>query len=194
MSQAVTVPRYTLADYLAMEPDGDVRHEFINGEIFAMVGASLAHGVIVMNLGAAIRPHLRGTPCRVVANDRKVLVAVANRVYYPDLLVRCATDHDDAPDAYTETQPTLIIEVLSPSTAAIDRRQKRLDYQQLASLKDYVLVAQDERLVEVYSRHGETWTVTTYRGDESVVLPSIDVTLPLAIIYEDVSLDSDNSA
>ena len=91
--------------------------------------------------GAALHAHLRSTPCRVVANDRKVLISRAECVYYPDVMVSCHTDEASI-DAYTETQPRLIVEVLSPSTAGVDRKQKRLDYQKLDSLQDYVLIAQ----------------------------------------------------
>ena len=186
MTSAIHIPRYTLDEYLAMEPEGEVRHEYINGEIFAMVVSSLPHNIIVMNLGTAIRPHLRGTACRVVANDRKVLIAPAQRVYYPDLLVSCGKAEHSI-DVYTETQPVLIVEVLSKSTARIDRQQKRLDYQMLDSLQDYVLVAQTERLVEVYSRQAaEHWTQTVYRDDDRIELPSIELSLPMAVIYEDV--------
>ncbi len=187
MSHATRIRRYTLAEYLAMEPEGDVRHEFVDGEIFAMVGASRVHNALVMNLVTAIRPHLRGTPCRIAGQDMKVLITAANRSYYPDLVVSCG-DPGDEIDDYTETRPCLIIEVLSPSTATIDRREKRLAYQMLDSLRDYVLVAQTEPLVEVYCRQPAGWTRTSYGTDETVVLPSIDLRLPMAVIFEDVPL------
>jgi Uma2 family endonuclease len=187
MSHAIQIRRYTLAEYLAMEPEGDVRHEFVDGEIFAMVGASRVHNGLVMNLAAAIRPHLRGTPCRIASQDMKVLIAAANRSYYPDLVVSCSDPVDEIDD-YTETHPRLIIEVLSPSTATTDRREKRLAYQTLDSLQDYVLVAQTEPLVEVYSRQPDGWTQTCYGANETVALPSIDLQLRMAVIFEDVPL------
>ena len=189
MSHAIPIRRYTLAEYLAMEPEGDVRHEFVDGEIFAMVGASRVHNALVMNLVAAIRPHLRGTPCRIASHDMKVLIAAGNRAYYPDLVVSC-NDPVNELDDYTETHPRLIIEVLSPSTATVDRREKRLAYQTLDSLRDYVLVAQDKPLVEVYSRQPDGWTQTSYVANETVVLPSIDVELLMSVIFEDVPLAS----
>lgn len=187
MNTVTSVRRYTLEEYLAMEPEGEVRHEFINGELFALVGASLRHNLIVTNWVAALHSHLRGTPCQVVASDRKVLIAVADRVYYPDVMVRC--DDDSNPiDEYTETTPRLIIDVLSSSTAAVDRRQKRLDYQMLDSLQDYVLVAQATPTVEVYSRQRDDWTITTFKARDDIVLPSIDCQLPMAMIYENIAL------
>jgi Uma2 family endonuclease len=189
MNSATSVRRYTLEEYLAMEPEGKVRHEFINGEVFAMVGASLRHNLIVTNWVAALHAHLRGTSCQVVANDRKVLIAAVDRVYYPDVMVRC-DDASNNIDDYTETNPLLIVEVLSSSTAAVDRRQKRLDYQMLDSLQDYVLVDQTTATVEVYSRQREGWTVTTYGAGDEVVLPSIDYQLPMVVIYENIPLVS----
>lgn len=187
MSHAVRIRRYTLTEYLAMEPEGDVRHEFIDGEIFAMAGASRTHNTLVMNLAAAIRPQLRGTPCRIASQDMKVLIAAINRAYYPDLVVSCGDPAEEIDD-YTETHPRLIIEVLSSSTATTDRREKRLAYQTLDSLQDYVLVAQTEPRVEVYSRQPDGWTQTIYGTNETIALPSVGLWLPMAVIFEDVPL------
>lgn len=193
MSTATEVRRYTVYEYLAMEPEGEVRHEFIDGEIVSMVGSSVQHNIIVMNLGAAIHQHLRGTPCRVMSNDMKVLITEVNCAYYPDVVVSCS-ELREMIDRYTETQPRLIVEVLSPSTADTDREQKRLHYQQLNSLQDYVLVAQNERQVEVYSRQRDgDWVLSTYGIGDTVVLPSIDLQMPIAAVYEDVTLASDGT-
>ena len=190
MGQVQKIQHYTLAEYLAMEPEGEVRHEFVEGEIFAMAGASRTHTMLVMNLGAAIRPHLRGTPCRIASNDMKVLIAAANRAYYPDLVVSCSDPADESDD-YTETHPCLIVEVLSPSTANTDRREKRLAYQQLESLQDYVLISQSDILVEVYNRQPDGgWIHTTYSRDETLELSSIDLRLALSVVYEDVVISS----
>ena len=145
-----TAPRnvFTLAEYLVIEPEGNVRHEFIDGELVAMTGTSRAHNAIVTNLTISIGSHLRGTACRVASNDMKVVISEANRSYYPDLMVNCS-DPADEPDDYTETQPRLVIEVLSPSTEDYDRGDKRLHYQQISSLQDYVLIAQSIALAEV---------------------------------------------
>ena len=188
MSRAAPKRLFTLAEYLALEPEGNVRHEFIDGELFAMTGTSRAHNAIVTNLTIALGLHCRGTPCRVASSDMKVLIAAANRGYYPDVVVSCS-DPANQPDEYTESQPRLIIEVLSPSTEVADRQRKRLDYQKLDSLHDYVLIAQSEPKVDVHSRQrGGVWVPATYGADETVVLPSIDLQLPTAVIYEDVPL------
>jgi Uma2 family endonuclease len=171
-----------LAEYLAIEPEGKVRHEFIDGELVAMTGTSRAHNLITMNLGAAIRPHLRGTPCRVVSTDMKVVIATAQRGYYPDLIVSCSDPADEL-DEYTETQPQLIIEVLSPSIEAFDRTEKWRPYQPLSSLQDDVRVAQSAPQVEVYSRQAAGWQQTPYGPGATVELPSIDLELPMVVIY-----------
>ena len=186
MSQAQKIHLYSVDEYFALERTTAIRHEYLNGEIVAMGGASRFHNMLAFNLGTAIRPHLRGTSCRIGGSDMNVFIAKVNRGYYPDLVVSCNDfrhEHND----YTETEPCLIIEVLSPSTAAIDRKQKRIDYQMLDSLQDYVLVAQTEPLVEVYSRASDGgWTQTIYGADETVNLPSIDLQLEIAVIYEDI--------
>ena len=116
MSQARKIQRLSVAEYFTLERETDVRHEYIDGELIAMGGASRAHNIIVFNLGAAIRPHLRGTPCRIGGGDMKVFIETVNRGYYPDLLVSCNDPADEA-DQYTETRPLLVMEVLSTSTA-----------------------------------------------------------------------------
>ena len=187
MTQPAPKRLFTLADYLALEPEGKVRHEFIDGELVAMTGTSRAHNAIVTNLTAAFHSHLRGTPCRVASNDMKVVIAAANRGYYPDVVISCGDPADELDD-YTESHPRLIIEVLSSSTEAFDRTDKRSHYQRLDSLTDNVLVAQTTPMVEVHSRQGDDWTVTTYGAGDEVRLPSIDLVLPMAMIYEAVPL------
>lgn len=187
MSQAQKIHRYSVDEYLALERESDLRHEYLDGEIVAMGGASRLHNQLVINIAAALHAHLRGTPCRIGANDMKVLIAAANRAYYPDLVVSCDDPRNEI-DEYTESHPRLIGEILSPSTAASDRSEKRINYQRLDSLQEYVLVAQNEPLVEVYNRQPDGWTYTRYGASETVELVSIDLQLPLALIYEDVPL------
>ncbi len=186
MSQPQKIQRYSVDEYLALERESDVRHEYLDGEIVAMGGASRTHNMLVFNLGTAIRPQLRGTPCRIGGGDMKVFIAAANRAYYPDLVVSCS-DPGEEVDDYTETQPRLIVEILSSSTAATDRSEKRINYQRFDSLQDYVLIAQSEPAVEVYSRQPDGWNYTVYGSGETVVLSSIDLQLPMALIYEDVA-------
>ena len=176
------------ADYLESERGAEVRHEYVDGVLFAMTGASRAHNLLATNLVTALRTHLRGSGCRVVSSDMKVRLAEGRRYYYPDLVVSCG-DANDEPDAYTETRPSLVVEILSPSTAATDRREKRLAYQTIPSLVDYLIVSQDARSVVRFTRDGETWTEATFEAEETIDLTSVNLTLPMEELYADVSLD-----
>ena len=188
MSRPQEIQHLSIADYLAFERTANVRHEYVDGELFAMAGASRAHAMIVANLLVALHSHLRGTPCRVMASDIKVRIEAVNRFYYPDLVVSCS-DTATEPDDHVESQPRLIVEVLSTSTAAIDRREKRLAYQTLDSLQDIVLVEQTSIGVEVYGRRADgNWTRTDYDPGDVIDLASIDLKLPLGVVYEGIDL------
>jgi Uma2 family endonuclease len=172
-------PWITPQDYLAAERTAEIRHEYLDGEIFAMVGASLNHARIVARLGHAIRQAALRRGCNAFTNDVKVRVEAAN-AYYPDIMATCAADDDP----YVVKDPVLVVEVLSDSTEAIDRREKRTNYQKIPSLREIMLVSQSERLVEVYRRDGSGWTVDVVR-DGPAVLASLDLTIPLDAVYED---------
>lgn len=174
----------SIADYLEGELRSQVRHEYVAGRVFVMAGVSEAHNLIAGNLYTALRAHLRGGGCRTFMSDMKVRVEKMQAFYYPDVLVTC--DADDI-EQYHKSRPSLIIEVLSSATETIDRREKLLAYQVLDSLKEYVLVTQDRMQVEVYRRDGAGgWWVDTYTGGEGVNLESVDLTLSIASVYEDV--------
>jgi Uma2 family endonuclease len=176
----------TVEEYLKVEESSDIRHEYVDGEIFAMAGASEEHNLIATNIIALLRPHLRGTPCRAFVSDMKVKVKVqkADIFYYPDLLVTC--DPNDS-ERYFKTHPTLIVEVLSNSTKTIDKREKRLNYQSIESLQEYVLVSQEEIKVEVYRQDDEgNWLLEILGKDDELQLTSVGLTLTMSDIYEDV--------
>lgn len=179
MAGVTRKPWITPQDYLAAERVAEVRHEYLDGEVFAMVGASRRHATIVGNLFVALRQAARG--CQAYANDVKVRVEAANAFYYPDLVATCAGG-DDAP--YVVKDPVLVVEVLSDSTEAIDRREKRTNYQKIPSLREIVLVSQSERLVEVYRRDGGRWSADMV-CDGPVMLAALDLTIPLEAMYED---------
>ena len=179
-------PDLTYSEYLAYEQASPKKHEFINGQAYAMAGASEDHNVISSNLVACIRPRLRGSDCRVFSSDMKLTIAAAdNATYYPDVMVVC--DRIDN-DPYVKQKPCLLIEVLSPSTAMLDRREKLFNYQKLESLQEYVLVSQSEIKVELYRRDPEGWLVQSLSMGESLQLQSIDLAIALSDIYEDVKL------
>lgn len=173
------------SDYLDGERDSEVRHEYVDGVLFAMVGASREHTTIAANLVAAIRPGLRGTGCRIASSDMKVRLAEGRRFYYPDVVVSC-TARDDEPDRYAETAPVLLVEILSPSTAATDRREKLLAYQAIPSVVDYLLVSQDTETVERFTRVEGGWTHATFASGESIELESIGAAVAMDDVFEDV--------
>lgn len=172
--------------YLESEQEAKIRHEFVAGQIYAMAGASEAHNLIVTNLIAILRPHLRGGICKAFVSDMKVKVQAqkADIFYYPDLLV--TYDPDDN-EKYFKTNPSLIIEVLSNSTETIDRREKRVNYQTINSLKEYVLISQDEIKIEIYRKDSKgNWGIETLEKDDDLSLDSVGLTLLMSDIYEDV--------
>jgi Uma2 family endonuclease len=175
----------SVEDYLRHEADGPVRHEYIGGRIHAMAGASERHNLIAGNLFAQFHAHLRGGPCRVYMADFKVRLEINREdlFYYPDVMVAC--QRTGVEEHYLRF-PTLIVEVLSPSTESIDRREKLLNYPQIATLDEYVVVAQDRREVMVH-RRAEYWAPHLLTAPESAAeFRSIKFSLPLSRIYEGV--------
>ncbi|MBA2410539.1 MAG: Uma2 family endonuclease [Gammaproteobacteria bacterium] len=181
MSTLEKIVLITPQEYLEGEQYSDVRHEYVAGHVYAMVGASRAHNLIAGNFHATLHPHLRGKPCRVFISDMKVHLADA--FYYPDVMVAC--DSADRHDYYCE-RPQLIVEVISPSTEARDALEKRVAYQSLESLHEYLLVAQDKMEVRIYRRANEDWELETCTENDHVRLTSVGLEIPIEQVYEDV--------
>ncbi len=177
----------TYSEYLTYEQSSPTKHEFVNGQAYVMAGASEDHNLLVGGLFSRIWNHLRGKPCRVFSSDMKLTIASANNAtYYPDVMVVC--DRTDS-DPYIKQKPCLLIEVLSPSTAMLDRREKLFNYQKLESLQEYVLVSQSEVKVELYRKdRDDGWLVQCLSAGDSLDLQSIDLEIALSEIYEDVEL------
>jgi len=177
------------ADYLIGEELPGPRHEYVDGQIFAMAGATKTHGTIALNIGVALRAQLRGTPCRAWVADMKVSVATARSYYYPDVVATCAEEdlRLDSPQNFV-TAPKLIVEVLSPSTEKTDRREKWLAYRQLDSLQEYILVDQERQWVEVFRRNETGWMQEIATAGESISLSSLGISLALTDIYEDAAV------
>ena len=170
--------------YLTLEDEAESKSEYIDGVIYAMPGAMPLHSLIVANVIAELRSGLRGGRCRVYASDLKVTTPNRKRYFYPDASVICGELllTEDRKDIVMN--PTVMIEVLTPGTAAYDRGPKFLSYQTIPSLEDYVLVSQDERRVESYRRQGESWLYTRIEDqDASLVIASIGTELKLTEIY-----------
>ena len=174
------------ANYLAGEELPGLRHEYVQGEIYAMTGASKTHGIIAGNVFALLRTHLRGSPCRTWTADMKVQVASVSAYYYPDVVVTCSPQDlaADAPKNYL-TAPQVIVEVLSASTEQVDRREKWLNYRQLDSLREYVLIDQERQWAEVFHRGAEGWLHEICQAGETLSLQSLDLQLAMDEIYED---------
>jgi Uma2 family endonuclease len=184
-SLAAETNRISVEDYLTGEKDGEVRHEYVAGHVYAMTGASRRHTLIVGALFAAMRPAARKHGCQLFTNDMKVHVHQGGEdaVYYPDLVLVC--DPQDREDYYV-SRPCLVVEVLADTTERIDRREKLYAYTcGLPSLREYILVAQDCRHVDVY-RHTETDWVHETCAEGTVRLDCLDLDLALDSIYEDV--------
>jgi Uma2 family endonuclease len=186
-----TVTYVTPDEYLAAERLSDYRSEYLDGGVYPMTGGSVNHILITGNVTAELINQLRTRPCRVLAIDLKVLMPDSRKFFYPDVTVVCSElqFHDDRRDIILN--PDLIVEVLSPSTEAFDRGAKFRAYQTIESLKEYVLVSQNEPLIEQYVRNGDgKWTYAAAAGlESSLALPSIECTLSLSAVYDKVDFN-----
>jgi Uma2 family endonuclease len=170
-------PFISIEDYLAYELTADGKHEYIDGAIYAMAGASKNHQSITDNVLGEIRQHLKNTPCRPFGSDVKI--KVGNAFFYPDVMVVCEDKTDNS--YYTES-PLLVVEVLSKSTRRNDETIKRTAYQSIPSMMEYVLIEQDFVDVEV-CRRSSAWVSNHYFLGDEVRFESIDLTLPVSEIY-----------
>lgn len=176
---------YSESDYLAYEAQSPVRHEYIAGEIFAMTGASIRHNVIALNFASALRSHLKGTPCRALIEGVKLRLRKEQSYFYPDVMVTCEDrlQELDSQQQIVEA-PLVIIEILSPTTEATDRREKLRAYRTLPSLKEYLLVSQEQAQVEIYRRRGDIgWDIITYEPGDTVEIVSLELKLGMDEIY-----------
>ena len=172
-------------EYLAAEQDSPIKHEYIQGQVYAMAGASDAHVTIALNAATLLRNHVRGTGCRVYMADMKAQIESLNSFYYPDVMVTC--DARDRDSTYFKRYPCLVVEVLSATTEAFDRGNKFADYRQLESLQEYVLINTEKMSAECFRLNREgRWVLYPYTQDEEVHLASVDFRCPIAALYEDV--------
>jgi Uma2 family endonuclease len=181
--------------YLRGERDAQQRHEYVDGRVFAMTGASRRQNIVTLNIGSCLHAHLRGRPCEAFVNDMRVHVGAARAYYYPDVVVSCdERDRQDDELAGLE-YPTLVVEVHSASTEAIDRREKWVAYRQLESLQEYVLVDPTRSWIEVFRRTDRGWVQALHRelGAE-LELQRVGLTVPLSTVYEGITLDDDVAA
>ena len=184
MGEPLLVPQVvSVESYLADEARAGERHEFIDGAVYAMVGGTDRHNDLVGGLYMQLRTQLKA-PCRAYMLDMKLRIEKSNSTlfYYPDLLVSCS--QRDKAAMLWKAEPTLLVEVLSPSTERIDRTEKLMAYTQIPSLQDYLLVAQDQTRIEVLSRQAD-WKARLYGRGDAIALGSLGVTLALDDLYAD---------
>lgn len=179
---------FTSAEYLVWEQAQVERHDFIDGEVFAMSGAEDRHVTVAMNVAIALRNHFTGGSCRVYLTDMKLSVKALDRYFYPDIMVTCSAA--DRENRLIKSEPNLIIEVLSPSTANYDRGEKFVSYRQIPTLREYVMVDIDKRQVEIYRLGDQNlWVLHPFDlSSAGAVLPmtSVDLMLTAEQVFADV--------
>ena len=186
-SAAVQSSYLTPEAYLILEREATTKSEYFNGQIYAMAGASREHNLVAGNIFGELRSQLRTRACETYINDMRVKVLPTERYTYPDVVVVCDEPRFEDAELDTLLNPTVLIEVLSPSTEAYDRGEKFAQYRQVESLSEYILVAQDRVRVEHYLRQGTQWLLTEFsRPDDVLNIVSIGCALSLREIYAKV--------
>jgi Uma2 family endonuclease len=183
MGQAMLQSKMSAEDYLAWEAVQTERHDYVGGEVFAMAGAEDRHVTASLNLAMALRQHLAGTPCRTFIADMKVQASEA--FFYPDVLVSCS--EADRASPLIKREPKLIIEVLSPSTAAYDRGEKFARYRGIPTLEELAFVDLDTRRSDVYRKGPDgLWVLHPFAAEEPVTLSSVALTISAAALFAEI--------
>ncbi len=181
----------TPEEYLAIERQAEIKSEYYDGEMFMMAGASREHNLINTNITGFLQPQLRHKPCEIYANDMRVRVPATGLYTYPDIVVVCGEPEFEDEHVDTLLNPTLLVEVLSDSTERYDRGKKATHYRSVETLREYLLVAQDEYKIERYARQADgDWRLTDFRTpDARVELASIACVLELSEVYDKVKFE-----
>ena len=178
-------PQFTPLEYLEWEAQQELRHEFLDGKIYAMTSESANHDGITANFCSIVQNHLQSSVCRVFSSDVKVQTLEANSFCYPDISVTC--DVQDRSANNFITHPCLIIEVLSPSTEAYDRGDKFALYRRSSSLQEYVVVSTNVMRLDVHQRNeGDRWKLISYEAGDLVELKSVNLSFSIDLVYEDI--------
>ncbi|WP_394753492.1 Uma2 family endonuclease [Crenothrix sp.] len=192
MSSIIKQTRYSAEEYLTLERNAPYKSDFHNGEIFAMTGASRKHNLVSGNIYRELSLQLKKRRCEAYMSDMRVKAAKARSYHYPDIAVVCGRPEFEDAHADTLLNPTVLIEVLSPSTEAYDRGGKFAHYRKIASLCEYLLVTQDQPSIERYMRQGDVWILSESVDIEaSMSIESIGCTLNLREVYDKVLDDVD---
>lgn len=186
VAEAHDFQEMTYAAYLVLEGSTTEKHEYVNGRVYAMAGGSPEHARLSQAVGGELRAALRGRPCAVFSSDLRVRIGATGRSTYPDVTVVCGQLQRAADDADAVTNPAVVVEVLSASTESADRGDKWAHYQRIASLREYVLVDQARRRIEVFARDGaqpDLWHYRELGPTGQAWLPSLGVALDLELVY-----------
>lgn len=186
LTRRVRLHEYTYAEYLAHEEASNVKHEFLDGEIYAMAGGSPEHAELSVAVAASIRGQLEGKRCRVFSSDLRIRVVPTGLVSYPDVSVVCGPLQRDHDSRETVLNPTVLVEVLSDGTERYDRGEKFEHYKQIVSFQEYVLVSQRARRVEIWRRRGDAWVRQEGTAGERLILESIQCELDVDALYQGV--------
>ncbi|MDR2155747.1 MAG: Uma2 family endonuclease [Burkholderiaceae bacterium] len=185
MGYAAQQAAMTAEEFLAWEVGQTERHDFVDGEVFAMAGAEDRHVTVSGNIYIALRQHLSGTPCRAFITDMKVATADDRSFFYPDVIVTCSLVDRQSP--LVKREPTLIVEVLSPSTAAYDQGTKFAHYRQITTLREIAFIDLDDRRTEVYRKGADgLWVLHSFGKGADVQFASVDLTITAAALFADV--------
>lgn len=187
MGDAAARMRMTEEEYLAFERASDEKHEFADGEIFAMAGGTFEHSTVAQGIGGVLRAALQGRRCTVQNSDMKVYIPSTGRYVYPDAVVVCGRPEfrDDNRDVLLN--PRVVVEVLSPTSEAYDRGDKFANYRSIPSLKQYVIVSQDKPYIEVYTRQDDgAWGLRDYGAGQTAALPAIECAIEVDQVYAGV--------
>lgn len=188
MSLPAPQPFFDAQAYLAWEAEQSTKHEYHDGEVFAMAGASDAHVTVAGNVYMALRNHLRGSPCSVFISDMKLRVEEGNAFFYPDIFVTCA--ESDRGHSHSKSAPVLVVEVLSPATSAYDRGAKFAAYRKLPTLREYALIDPERLSLDLFRREGDSkrWVLHPIEAGGQVEWASVGLQVPLEALYEDVPM------
>jgi Uma2 family endonuclease len=189
MGHAARKPAMTPDGFLAWEITQVERHEFVDGEVYAMAGGDDRHARVTLNLAGAMNLHLRGSACRAYSTDMRLNVASLGSYFYPDVMVSCSAA--DRAQRQAKSEPTLVVEVLSPGTASYDRGIKSFHYRQMSTMREIVLIDATSRTTEVYRRHdASNWTLAQYAPGQTVAFESIGLSITADEVFADVDEDA----
>ncbi len=189
MGKAQIRPLHSRQEYYQLDKMSNVRHEYCDGEIFAMAGGSATHALLIGRMTTVLNNGLAGFPCDAVPCDQRVRIEAVDLDTYPDVVVWCDDARFDSLDEHTLVEPRLLVEVLSSSTAQYDQTTKLEAYKMIPTLSDYLIVWQDKICVEHHAREAENWKMRRFqRRDDILLIPGFAIELPLSEIYRRLDL------